>query len=175
MAGRDPDYAIRDLYNSISEVDGHIKKYPSWTFYVQLMAPEQAEQQIKSKFNPFDITKAFLHPNPTAFPYVKQHFPAGVATQRVSTDTSGKIRSQSKCQQPFRRNRTTCFQPKQFDSWNWGVSRSTSAGKIVCLPRRPSIPIRSEFPTNSRQQAPQSYGRFKGETLIFHTKNMVFF
>ncbi|KAH1021451.1 hypothetical protein HUJ04_010963 [Dendroctonus ponderosae] len=56
IAGRDPDYAVRDLYESISEVDGYIKKYPSWTFYVQLMTPEQAKLQ---KFNPFDITKAF--------------------------------------------------------------------------------------------------------------------
>ncbi|XP_048519328.1 catalase isoform X3 [Dendroctonus ponderosae] len=58
IAGRDPDYAVRDLYESISEVDGYIKKYPSWTFYVQLMTPEQAKLQ---KFNPFDITKVWPH------------------------------------------------------------------------------------------------------------------
>ncbi|KAL1490816.1 hypothetical protein ABEB36_013447 [Hypothenemus hampei] len=54
VAGADPDYAIRDLYNAIADADGYLKKYPSWTFYVQLMTPEQAKQQ---KFDPFDITK----------------------------------------------------------------------------------------------------------------------
>ncbi|ENN73278.1 hypothetical protein YQE_10108, partial [Dendroctonus ponderosae] len=72
IAGRDPDYAVRDLYESISEVDGYIKKYPSWTFYVQLMTPEQAKLQ---KFNPFDITKAFSISIQTDFTRVNQVWP----------------------------------------------------------------------------------------------------
>lgn len=32
LSGTDPDYAIRDLYNSIARGD-----YPSWTLYIQVM------------------------------------------------------------------------------------------------------------------------------------------
>jgi catalase len=36
LAGADPDYAVKDLFNRISSA-----KYPSWTVYVQVMEPEQ--------------------------------------------------------------------------------------------------------------------------------------
>lgn len=49
MAGADPDHAQKDLYHSIEKGD-----YPSWTCYVQVMTPEQAEQV---DFNVFDLTK----------------------------------------------------------------------------------------------------------------------
>ena len=49
LAGIDPDYSIRDLYNAIAN-----KNFPSWTLYIQIMTPKQAEE---SKFNPFDVTK----------------------------------------------------------------------------------------------------------------------
>ncbi|KAA8915141.1 hypothetical protein TRICI_002710 [Trichomonascus ciferrii] len=49
MAGADPDHAQKDLYHSIEKGD-----YPSWTCYVQVMTPEQAEQV---DFNIFDLTK----------------------------------------------------------------------------------------------------------------------
>ncbi|XP_073975279.1 catalase-like isoform X2 [Rhodnius prolixus] len=45
----DPDYATRDLYNAIEE-----KRYPSWTFYIQVMTFKQAEM---FRWNPFDVTK----------------------------------------------------------------------------------------------------------------------
>ncbi|XP_030760908.1 catalase-like [Sitophilus oryzae] len=53
IAGTDPDYSIRDLYNAIAAQD-----YPKWTFYVQLMTPEQAKALT---FDPFDITKVWPH------------------------------------------------------------------------------------------------------------------
>ncbi|KAL3275580.1 hypothetical protein HHI36_020335 [Cryptolaemus montrouzieri] len=53
LSGTDPDYSIRDLYNAISK-----GQYPSWTFYIQVMTNEQA---LKSKFNPFDLTKVWPH------------------------------------------------------------------------------------------------------------------
>lgn len=53
LAGSDPDYSIRDLYNAI-----HEGKYPSWTLYIQVMTLEQA---AKCKFNPFDLTKVWSH------------------------------------------------------------------------------------------------------------------
>ncbi|KAI5729885.1 hypothetical protein M8J76_007558 [Diaphorina citri] len=53
LAGSDPDYSIRDLYNSIAA-----GKYPSYTFYIQVMTFEQAENW---KWNPFDLTKVWPH------------------------------------------------------------------------------------------------------------------
>lgn len=49
LAGSDPDYSIRDLYNAIGKGD-----FPTWTAYVQIMTFAQAE---KFEFNPFDLTK----------------------------------------------------------------------------------------------------------------------
>lgn len=51
LAGSDPDYAIRDLFNAIAN-----KNFPSWTMKIQVMTYEEAE---KSKFNPFDVTKVW--------------------------------------------------------------------------------------------------------------------
>jgi len=52
LAGTDPDYATRDLYNAIA-----LGLFPSWTFYIQVMTFEQAE---KFQWNPFDLTKVIL-------------------------------------------------------------------------------------------------------------------
>ena len=49
LAGADPDYATRDLYNAIANGD-----YPSWIFNIQVMTYAEAE---KHQFNPFDMTK----------------------------------------------------------------------------------------------------------------------
>lgn len=51
LAGSDPDYATRDLFNSIEKGE-----YPSWTAYVQIMKPEEADHY---KFDAFDITKVW--------------------------------------------------------------------------------------------------------------------
>merc|ERR1712212_1144330 len=53
MAKQDPDYAIRDLYNSISNGN-----FPTWTMYIQVMTFEEAENW---EFNPFDLTKVWPH------------------------------------------------------------------------------------------------------------------
>jgi catalase len=53
LASSDPDYSIRDLYNSIAS-----KQYPSWTLYIQVMTFKQAES---ASFNPFDVTKVWSH------------------------------------------------------------------------------------------------------------------
>ena len=53
LAGSDPDYGIRDLYNAIAE-----GRFPSWTLYIQVMTFEQAEH---FPFNPFDLTKIWPH------------------------------------------------------------------------------------------------------------------
>jgi catalase len=53
MVGSDPDHATRDLFNTIARGE-----FPSWTAYVQIMRPEEAEQY---RFNPFDITKVWPH------------------------------------------------------------------------------------------------------------------
>jgi catalase len=53
LAGGDPEYSIRDLYNAIADGD-----FPSWTVYVQVMTFDQAE---RTAFNPFDVTKIWPH------------------------------------------------------------------------------------------------------------------
>eukprot|EP00794_Sanderia_malayensis_P012722 gene12722-14027_t len=53
LAGEDPDYSIRDLFNSIE--NGH---FPSWTMYIQVMTFKEAEDY---KWNPFDLTKIWPH------------------------------------------------------------------------------------------------------------------
>jgi len=53
LAGSDPDYAIRDLYNNIESGN-----FPSWTLYIQVMTFEEAETW---EFNPFDVTKVWPH------------------------------------------------------------------------------------------------------------------
>lgn len=53
MASEDPDYAIRDLYNSIAS-----NQPPSWTVYIQVMTFDQA---ARAPFNPFDLTKVWPH------------------------------------------------------------------------------------------------------------------
>ncbi|KAL4174367.1 hypothetical protein KRP22_006305 [Phytophthora ramorum] len=53
LAGADPDYANRDLYEAIEGGE-----FPSWTLYIQTMTPEQAK---KHKFIAFDVTKVWPH------------------------------------------------------------------------------------------------------------------
>jgi len=53
LSGEDPDYGIRDLFNSIAKGD-----FPSWRFCIQVMTFEQAK---KFKYNPFDLTKIWPH------------------------------------------------------------------------------------------------------------------
>ncbi|RUP46372.1 catalase [Jimgerdemannia flammicorona] len=53
LAGEDPDYATRDLFNAIARGD-----HPSWTVYLQVM---EAEDALKYRFNPFDVTKVWPH------------------------------------------------------------------------------------------------------------------
>ena len=53
LAGTDPDYAGRDLFESIKKGD-----YPKWTLKIQIMTEAQAEETL---FNPFDLTKIWPH------------------------------------------------------------------------------------------------------------------
>ena len=63
LATSDPDYAIRDLYNNISEGNP-----ASWTFYIQVMTFEEAEQ---FRWNPFDLTKVSMSLAPGLLPFLK--------------------------------------------------------------------------------------------------------
>jgi catalase len=53
MAGKDPDYHTRDLYDAIKQGD-----YPSWTLKMQIMPYDDAATY---RFNPFDMTKVWPH------------------------------------------------------------------------------------------------------------------
>ncbi|XP_044735287.1 catalase-like [Chrysoperla carnea] len=60
IAGSDPDFLLRDLYNAIA--DGN---YPSWTMYIQVMP--FADVPYLS-FNPFDATKVWPQSD---YPYIE--------------------------------------------------------------------------------------------------------
>jgi len=53
LMGKDPDYAIRDLFNAIEGGN-----FPSWTVSIQIMTFAEAEF---FEFNPFDLTKIWPH------------------------------------------------------------------------------------------------------------------
>jgi len=53
MAGKDPDFHTRDLYDAIQRGD-----HPSWSLKVQIMPYAEAESY---RFNPFDMTKVWPH------------------------------------------------------------------------------------------------------------------
>ncbi|BBN16758.1 catalase [Marchantia polymorpha subsp. ruderalis] len=53
ISGINPDYATEDLIQNIEKGN-----FPSWTFFVQVMPLEDAE---KYKYDPFDLTKVWLH------------------------------------------------------------------------------------------------------------------
>lgn len=51
LAGSDPDYAQRDLFEAIERAE-----YPRWTVCIQVMTEDQANQHPE---NPFDVTKVW--------------------------------------------------------------------------------------------------------------------
>ena len=53
MAGQEPDYHRRDLFNAIRD-----REFPTWTLYVQVMPFDAAWDY---KVNPFDLTKVWSH------------------------------------------------------------------------------------------------------------------
>uniref|UniRef100_A0A1I8BL43 Catalase domain-containing protein n=1 Tax=Meloidogyne hapla TaxID=6305 RepID=A0A1I8BL43_MELHA len=55
LAGTDPGYSTRDLYNAIARGD-----YPKWDMKIQVMTFDQA---AKLSFNPFDATKLWPEKN----------------------------------------------------------------------------------------------------------------
>lgn len=53
LAGSEPDYHVKDLYNAIENGD-----YPTWSVYVQVMTPEQAKE---TSIDIFDDTFVWPH------------------------------------------------------------------------------------------------------------------
>ena len=53
LAGEDPDWATRDLFEAIKRGD-----YPKWNFKIQIMPELEAETY---RWNPFDLTKVWPH------------------------------------------------------------------------------------------------------------------
>ena len=51
LAGKDPDYAQRDLFDAIERGE-----HPRWTMYIQVMSEADA---ATAKVNPFDVTKVW--------------------------------------------------------------------------------------------------------------------
>ncbi|KAI9296512.1 catalase [Neoconidiobolus thromboides FSU 785] len=55
MAGENPDYGTEDLFEAIERGE-----YPKWKLMMQVMTLEEAKTY---RFNPFDITKVWPHPD----------------------------------------------------------------------------------------------------------------
>ncbi|OMJ29102.1 Catalase-A [Smittium culicis] len=53
LAGTDPNYSTRDLFNSIEKGE-----HPSWSVYIQVVEPDQVD---KLGFDLFDVTKVLSH------------------------------------------------------------------------------------------------------------------
>jgi catalase len=53
LAGEEPDYHVKDLYNAIEKGD-----YPTWTMNLQIMDPKEAETY---RWNIFDDTRIWPH------------------------------------------------------------------------------------------------------------------
>lgn len=53
IAGEDPDYMIRDMFEAIERKD-----FPEWDVFVQVMSPSEAENY---RWNIFDMTKVWPH------------------------------------------------------------------------------------------------------------------
>ncbi|MGK9065816.1 catalase [Stutzerimonas chloritidismutans] len=60
LAGTDPDYAQRDLFDAIERAE-----YPRWRMCIQVMSEEQAADRAE---NPFDVTKTWSQ---TEFPLIE--------------------------------------------------------------------------------------------------------
>ncbi|EPE32951.1 Heme-dependent catalase-like protein [Glarea lozoyensis ATCC 20868] len=63
MAGENPDHNTQDLFESISKGD-----FPTWTAYLQVMTPSQAETY---RWNIFDMTKVWPHADFPLIPFGK--------------------------------------------------------------------------------------------------------
>ena len=57
LAGQDPDYAQRDLFNAIEQGE-----FPRWDVKVQIATEQQlADWEARTGWNPFDLTKVWPH------------------------------------------------------------------------------------------------------------------
>ncbi|MCJ1350869.1 MAG: peroxisomal catalase A [Icmadophila ericetorum] len=63
MAADNPDHHTQDLFEAIQKGE-----YPSWTAYVQVLSPEQAE---RFRWNIFDLTKVWPHKEVPLRPFGK--------------------------------------------------------------------------------------------------------
>jgi catalase len=63
VAGTDPDHNIRDLFEAIER-----KEFPTWTAYLQVMDPKDAETY---RWNIFDTTKVWPHADYPLIPFGK--------------------------------------------------------------------------------------------------------
>ncbi|KAE8443850.1 hypothetical protein EG329_001259 [Mollisiaceae sp. DMI_Dod_QoI] len=66
IAGENPDHNVQDLFENIEKGN-----FPSWTAYVQVMTPEQAETY---RWNIFDMTKVWPHKDHPLRPFGKLTF-----------------------------------------------------------------------------------------------------
>jgi catalase len=75
VAGENPDHNTQDLFEAIER-----KEFPSWTAYVQVMDPKEAETY---RWNIFDMTKVWPHKDFPMRPFGKMTLNRNVSTTIV--------------------------------------------------------------------------------------------
>lgn len=80
MAGEDPDHHTRDLFEAIER-----EEFPTWTAYVQVMKPEEAEGY---RWNIFDMTKVWPQADYPLRPFGKLELNRNVSLAPLTSSTT---------------------------------------------------------------------------------------
>ncbi len=146
LASENPDHNTQDLFDAIEKGD-----FPSWTVYVQVMTPEQAE---KFKHSIFDLTKVWpqsefplrkfgkltLNENP------KNYFADVLFPRLFSPLTKLTIFI----------DRASCLLPLPSCTRCRTLRGPSSPIPSLLIPRHPPPPSRRQLPTDPRQLSSQS-------------------
>ena len=106
MAGENPDYNTQDLFESIEKGDS-----PTWTAYLQVMTPEQAEGY---RWNIFDMTKVWPHADFPLIPFGKLELNRNVSPLTLTAKHRPKLTQSS----PKTTSPTSNKQPSPPQQWS---------------------------------------------------------
>ncbi len=129
MAGKDPDFAQRDLFEAIRRGD-----YPKWRVCLQIMTEEQAQT---FKYNPFDLTKVWPH----------KEYPL----QEVGIMTLNRIPENY-----FAEVEQSAFAPANVVSWHKLFTRQDAPGAYPLLSRCAPTPDGCQLRRSASEQTEMS-------------------
>ncbi len=126
MAGQDPDYHLRDLYQAIKRGE-----HPSWTLNMQIMPFADAADY---RFNPFDLTKVWPH-------------------ARLPADHGRPHGARPQPRRLLRRGRAGRLRAGEPGAWDRPEPGQDAARTAVQLPRHAPPPHRHQLPAAADQPA----------------------